>query len=49
MTEFEVVLRRSNGRFVKSQRRRSYYAAKKLRRVWKEKYDNAYYVDIERV
>jgi hypothetical protein len=44
--EFEVVLRRSNGRFVKSDKRPSRYAAKQLRHRWEEKYDETFYVEV---
>lgn len=47
MTRYEVILRRTNGRFVKASRPfRSKYAAKKWRDRWEAKYDSAYYVEI---
>lgn len=48
MTKYEVVLRRRNGRFVKATRPiRSKYRAKKIRDQWEDKYDEAYYVEIQ--
>lgn len=49
MTTFEVVLRRRNGRYVKSQQRRSKYAAKLLQNTWESQYDDGYYVEIHKM
>jgi hypothetical protein len=46
---YEIILRRVNGRFVKSVMKRSRYAAKQKRVMWEDKYDSAYYVEIIRV
>lgn len=45
---WEVVLRRRNGRYVKSAVRRSKYAAKQIAAEWEKKYDSGYYVELER-
>lgn len=42
-----VVLKRRNGRIVKKSRLMGRYAAKQMRAVWDEKYDNGYYTEIE--
>lgn len=44
---FRVILRRSNGRYVKEIEARSKYAAKKLQDTWEARYDNGYWVDIQ--
>jgi len=44
--QYEVVLFRRNGRYVKSKRRPSKYAAKRLQDKWEEKYDSGYYVEV---
>lgn len=46
MKEFEVVLRRKNGRMVKAVICNSKYAAKQQRRRWEAKYDQNYYVEV---
>lgn len=48
-TKFEVILRRSRGRFVKSVERDSMYAAKKLAQQWDRKYDMTYEIEIRPV
>lgn len=45
---FTVVLRRSNGRFVREEKRPSRYSAKKLAARWEDIYDSSYYVEIEK-
>jgi hypothetical protein len=47
--KYEVILRRSRGRFVKSVERDSAYAAKKLAGQWDEKYDLTYEIEIRPV
>lgn len=47
---YEVVLRRINGRLVKTSRPlRSKYQAKQLTKKWEAKYDTGYYVEIRPV
>ena len=47
MKTIKVILRRSNGRFVRERVVNSKYAAKKLREAWEEKYDDSYYVEVK--
>ena len=49
VARWEVTLYRSNGRLVKSRTRPSSYSAKKLRAVWEDKYDESYYVEVQRI
>lgn len=47
-TRWRVVLRRANGRLVKYSRwHRSKYAAKAFMRIWDEKYDASYVLELE--
>lgn len=45
---YRVVLRRANGRYVRSYPAASKYAAKRLRAWLEEQYDVGYYVETER-
>lgn len=45
---YEAVLRRRNGRYVRSYPAASKYAAKKLRDWLHEKYDEGYYAEYEK-
>jgi hypothetical protein len=45
--KYEVILRRANGRYVRSEFRDSKYRAKQLAKKWEEKYDAMYYVEIK--
>lgn len=48
-SSYLVVVRRTNGRFVKETKRHSKYGAKSLKRQLEEKYDDTFYVTIEEV
>lgn len=41
-----ITLHRSNGREAKSRKRKSKYAAKRLKKQWEDKYDDTYYVTV---
>lgn len=42
---YEVILRRANGSFVKSEFRTSAYAAKRLAAAWRDDHDETYVVE----
>jgi len=45
---YTVTVRRYNGRHMQAYTRNSEYSAKKLKRELEEKYDDTYYISIER-
>jgi len=45
---YEITLRRPNGRWVQTYTRNSQYSAKEIKRILEEKYDETYYVSIDK-